>query len=60
MSLKNVDSYDANYYAANHQYENVALKALNDQKTGVLFFDDGEFDVRTNRLFAGKVRLIKG
>jgi len=31
--------YDAAYYASNHQYENVALKALNDQKTGVLFFE---------------------
>jgi len=28
--------------------------------TGVLFFDDGEFDVRTNKLFAGMIRLIKG
>jgi hypothetical protein len=28
--------------------------------TGVMFFDDGEFDVRTNKLFAGRIRLIKG
>lgn len=31
--------YDAAYYATNHKYENVALKALNDQKTGAMFFD---------------------
>ncbi len=28
--------------------------------TGVLFFDDGEFDIRTNKIFAGKIRLVKG
>lgn len=31
--------YDAAYYSSNHEYENIALKALNDQKTGMLFFD---------------------
>jgi hypothetical protein len=38
----------------------ISLDNLETFATGVLFFDDGEFDVRTNRLFAGKVRLIKG
>lgn len=30
-----------------------------DQITGVMFFDDGEFDIREGRLFAGKIRLVK-
>ena len=30
-----------------------------DQITGVMFFDDGEFDIRDGRLFAGKIRLVR-
>ena len=37
----------------------ISLDNLDTLATGVLFFDDGEFDVRTNKLFAGKVRLIR-
>ena len=31
--------YDALYYTSNRQYENIALKALNEQKTGIMFFE---------------------
>jgi hypothetical protein len=36
----------------------ISSEDLNVFSTGVLFFDDGEFDERNGKLYAGKIRLV--